>query len=246
MTPRPAYSVPFMSKARIKLDLSSPGFLLAAALISILIWFLPFARPFNLIAIYPFRLFVTFIHEGGHAIVALLTKGTVEYMVVHPDASGETYTTGGIAILIASAGYLTSTAYGALLLALSRRGEHARNILTLNALLILLLTVFFAEGVFTWIVGVVLTFGLIVAGSSRNERWPHLLLNFLAIQCSMNALFDLGTLLRITSTTSVHNDAVIMENGTLIPAVIWALIWGVISLIFLIVGFLNYARNGER
>ncbi len=235
-----------MAKARIKLNLTSPGFLLAAALISILIWFLPFARPFNLIAVYPFRLFVTFIHEGGHAIVALLTKGTVEHLIVHPDASGETYTTGGIAILIASAGYLTSTAYGALLLAVSRRGEHARNILTLNAILILLLTVFFAEGAFTLFVGGALTFGLFVAGSSRNERWPHLLLNFLAIQCSMNALFDLGTLLRVTSTTSVHNDAAIMEKWTLIPAVIWAVIWGVVSLLLLIFGFLNYARNGER
>lgn len=234
------------SKIGSKLDLTSPGFLLAAAVISIFIWFLPFAKPFNLIAIYPFRLFVTFIHEGGHAIVALLTKGRVEHLVIHPDASGETYTTGGITILIASAGYLTSAAYGALLLALSRRGEHARDVLTVNAILILLLTVFFAEGIFTLIVGGVLTVGLIIVASSRNKRWAHLLLNFLAIQCSMNALFDLGTLLRVTSTTSVHNDAVIMENSTLIPAVIWALIWGVISLIFLILGFLNYARNGER
>ena len=43
--------------------------LLLAATISIILWFIPFAE----ILTYPFRLFVTFIHEGGHAIAAMLT-----------------------------------------------------------------------------------------------------------------------------------------------------------------------------
>jgi peptidase M50B-like protein len=47
--------------------------LLVAALISIALWFVPFAE----ILSYPFRIFVTFIHEGGHAIAALLTGNSV-------------------------------------------------------------------------------------------------------------------------------------------------------------------------
>lgn len=233
-------------KTRRKIDLSSPGFLLLAALISLLLWFLPFAQPFSLILIYPFRLFVTFIHEGGHAVAAILTGGTVDRLVIHPDASGETYTIGGVSLLIASAGYLTSAAYGGLLLALSRQGRNSRNVLIVNAFLILALTGLFAEGIFTWIVGIALIFVLLVAGSSRNGEWPHLLLNFLALQCSMNAIFDLGTLLQVTSTTRIHNDAAIMENATLIPALIWALMWAALSLLFLVVGLLIYARNGDH
>jgi len=66
-------------------------FLLTAAALSILLWFIPFAE----VLTYPFRLFVTFIHEGGHALAALLTGNTVESLSIATNASGETYTTQG-------------------------------------------------------------------------------------------------------------------------------------------------------
>ena len=65
--------------------------LLTAALISIVLWFVPFAE----ILTYPFRIFVTFIHEGGHAIAALLTGNSVASLSVATNASGETYTSQG-------------------------------------------------------------------------------------------------------------------------------------------------------
>src|SRR2546425_2336991 len=65
--------------------------LLAAAAISILLWFVPFAE----VLTYPFRIFVTFIHEGGHAIAALITGDSIQSLSIAVNASGETYTTGG-------------------------------------------------------------------------------------------------------------------------------------------------------
>src|SRR5437773_11105817 len=88
--------------------------LLTAAVISIALWFIPFAE----ILIYPFRIFVTFIHEGGHAIAALLTGNSVQSLSVAVNASGETYTTQGgtfSRMLVSSAGYLGAMAFGALL-----------------------------------------------------------------------------------------------------------------------------------
>ena len=81
---------------------------------------------------YPFRIFVTFIHEGGHAIAALLTGNSVASLSVATNASGETYTTqGGLIsqIFISSAGYLGSMAFGALLLVLIRKAVAARIVL---------------------------------------------------------------------------------------------------------------------
>src|SRR5206468_7787945 len=88
--------------------------LLIAAAISVVLWFIPFAE----VLTYPFRIFVTFIHEGGHAIAALLTGNSVAALSVAMNASGETYTTqGGMIsqVLVSSAGYIGSMIFGALL-----------------------------------------------------------------------------------------------------------------------------------
>lgn len=231
-----------MPKQTRTTDLTSPKFLFAASVVSIALWFIPFAW----MAVYPWRMFVTFIHEGGHALAAILSAGAVERMVIYADASGETYTRGGMPFLIASAGYLTSAAYGALLLALSRQGKNAKTILTINAGLILVLTFAFTDSLFSWGVGLGLTIGLIWIAISGSQPWAHFLLNFMAVQCCLNAFFDLRTLFWISATTSMHSDAVSMEKMTLIPAVVWAAMWAALSLILWGIGLWNYARNGRR
>ena len=102
--------------------------LLVAALLSIALWFIPFAE----ILSYPFRIFVTFIHEGGHALAALLTGNSVQSLSVAMNASGETYTTqGGLfsQVLVSSAGYLGAMTFGAVLLVLIRKAVAARIVL---------------------------------------------------------------------------------------------------------------------
>src|SRR5437773_12276896 len=102
--------------------------LLTAAVISIVLWFIPFAE----ILTYPFRIFVTFIHEGGHAIAALLTGNSVAGLSIAMNASGETYTTQGgfiSQVLVSSAGYIGTTAFGALLRILIRNAVAATLVL---------------------------------------------------------------------------------------------------------------------
>src|ERR1041384_6042485 len=102
--------------------------LLVAATISVLLWFIPYAEFLT----YPFRIFVTFIHEGGHALAALLTGNAVESLSVATNASGETYTSqGGVfsQMLVASSGYLGSMAFGAALLVMIRKAIAARVVL---------------------------------------------------------------------------------------------------------------------
>src|SRR5467141_4772365 len=116
--------------------------LLVATAISVVLWFVPFAEIFT----YPFRIFVTFIHEGGHAIAALLTGNSVQSLSVAMNASGETYTTQGgtfSQMLVSSAGYLGAMTFGALLLVLIRKAVAARIVLAGSALLILILTTVF-------------------------------------------------------------------------------------------------------
>ncbi|HKQ78855.1 MAG TPA: M50 family metallopeptidase [Blastocatellia bacterium] len=228
-----------MPKTIRKQHKESIGFLLGATLLTIVISYVPFGE----LVVYPLRLFVTFIHEGGHALAALLTLGSVERLVIYPDASGVTHTVGGLSLLIASSGYLASTAYGAGLLTLLHDGGRAKAVLTATAAIILALTGFFAANSFSLFIGIALTGLLLWVAIGWSARWAHFFLSFLAVQCCLNALYDLRTLFLISATTNMHSDAVNMQEATMIPATVWASAWIIISFLALVIALRIYAQN---
>jgi Peptidase M50B-like len=213
-------------------------FLLGASLLTFIIWSIPLAS----FLVYPLRLFVTFIHEGGHALAALATFGSVERLVIYANASGETYTRGGLQLAIASAGYLASTGYGAGLLLVGRDGRNTKAVLTVTAGLILVLTAFFASDPFSWVTGIILSGGLIFVALVTGKRLGHFFLSFLAVQCCLNALFDLRTLFLISTTTNSHSDAFMMQQLTMIPAAVWAVFWLALSTIALVLALRSYGK----
>lgn len=233
--------------------------LLTAAVISIVLWFIPFAE----LLTYPFRLFVTFIHEGGHAIAALLTGNSVESLSIATNASGETYTSQGgtiSQIFVASAGYLSSMAYGALLLVLIRRSIAARVVLIGSAAVVLALTLIYGlfkplmsgiawSGIpFTLLAGTLLTVGLVAVARLASSRVATFFVSFLAVQCILNALLDLKTVFFLSSpfAPSVPTDALNMANATGIPAMFWSVIWIAIALGILFVSMRMYITTRNR
>lgn len=212
--------------------------LLIAAAISIALWFIPFAELLN----YPFRLFVTFIHEGGHALAALVTGNSVQSLSVAMDASGETYTTkGGLfsQIFISSAGYLGSMAFGSLLLVLIRRSIATRVVLAGSAALVFGLTLIFGlikplvaggalSGIpFTLVAGSLLAVGLFAVARFASAGVASFFVSFLAVQCILNALLDLKTVFFLSSpfAPSTQTDAMNMAAATGIPAILWTILW---------------------
>ena len=217
--------------------------LLVAATISVVLWFIPYAE----ILTYPFRIFVTFIHEGGHAIAALLTGNSVESLSVAMNASGETYTTQGgfiSQVFISSAGYLGSMAFGALLLVLIRKAIAARIVLLCCSVLIFGLTMIYGlikpvfsatswSGIpFTLVAGLFLAVGLFLIARFASGRVATFFVSFLAVQCVLNALFDLKTVFFLSSpfAPAVPTDAVNMANATGFPAILWAVVWIALAL----------------
>jgi hypothetical protein len=213
--------------------------LLAASALTVILWFIPLAW----LAVYPFRLFVTFIHEGGHALATLLTFGSVERVSIYPNASGVTLSRGGLQLLVASAGYLSSTAYGTGLLMLCQRGSNAKAVLALTAAAILGLTVFFVSGTFGWVAGILLAAGLVFIALAATARVAHFFLSFLAVQCCLNALYDLNTLFVISATSNAQSDALNLQRLTYIPALFWAVTWLGASIIVLFFALRNYAHR---
>jgi len=217
--------------------------LLIAATISVVLWFIPFAEFLT----YPFRIFVTFIHEGGHALAALVTGNSVASLSVATNASGETYTTqGGLfsQVFISSAGYLGSMAFGGLLLILIRKAVTARIVLLCCGIFIFALTMIFGlikpifsmsawSGIpFTLLAGLFISVGLVLIARFASAKVATFFVSFLAVQCVLNALFDLKTVFFLSNPLgpTVPTDAVNMANATHVPAIFWAVIWIAVAL----------------
>jgi hypothetical protein len=235
--------------------------LLIAAAISVALWFIPFAE----ILSYPFRIFVTFIHEGGHAIAALLTGNSVQSLSVSMNGAGETYTAQGgtfSQMFVSSAGYLGAMTFGALLLVLIRKALAARIVLFASAGLILVLTTIFGvakpiiagswgswTGIpFTFLAGVALSFGLYAVGRWTTERVALFIVSMIAVQCILNALLDLKTVFFLSSpfAPSVPNDAVNMANATGVPAIVWAILWIAVAFGILLLALRLYVARRDR
>ena len=212
--------------------------LLIAATISVVLSFIPYAEFLN----YPFKIFVTFIHEGGHALAALLTGNSVASLSVATDASGLTYTSEGgpfSQMFISSAGYLGSMAFGALLLVLIRKAIAARIVLLACGIFIFALTMIFGlfkpvlwmtawSGIpFTLFAGIFISVGLVLIAKFASARVATFFVSLLAVQCVLNALFDLKTvfLLNTSLARPVANDAMNMYQATGIPAIFWTVVW---------------------
>ncbi len=217
-------------------------YLLLATAVSIVISFLPIAE--NIL--YPFKLFVTFVHEGGHALATLATFGEVQEIKIFSDTSGLTYSRGGFSIIIASAGYLASTIFGAILLLFGRHAKYAKGVIFVVAFLMLSLTFLFMKGFFGWIVGLIIVAVLGVTAFFASARVAHFFLNFLAVQCCLNALYDLRVLFELSATTREASDAMNMQRLTLIPAVVWASLWLLLSAGVLWIALKQYFKVREK
>lgn len=234
--------------------------LLTATLVSIGLWAFALFLPFVGYIVYPLQLFATFIHEGSHALVTFLTGNTVMSLTVSPDGSGVVWSkaTGFSSLLISSAGYLGTTAFGAMLLAWMRYGRSSRIALTASAGFVgvmtlvfgfvfpfwnLLANVTFGSVVFTVLSGVMLTAGLIAVAKFASVKWANFALAFLTVQCLLNAFFSLKDLFFISAAGSQPTDAANMALATGIPAVLWVIVWIVISLAMITVGIRLFAST---
>src|SRR5688572_7005917 len=209
--------------------------LLVATLLSIGLWIASWFIPLLSYMTYPLRIFATFIHEGGHALATVLTGNSVSSLSVSPDGSGEVYSLGSgllSGLLISSAGYLGTTAFGVGLLAWMRFGRSSRIALLASAGFVAVMTIVFgliapffnffttstAGGFFfTLFSGTLLAVGLAAIAKFASAKWANFAVAFLAVQCLLSAAVDLITVFVISSMTSAHSDAANMAAATGIP-----------------------------
>jgi hypothetical protein len=203
--------------------------LLAASIISFVLWFVPILRW----VVYPFRLFVVYVHEACHCLAALITGGGVDRFTLHPlhpNYRGLAYTRGGRRTIITSAGYIGSVLLGGTLLFVTRYDEWVAPAFIGLGVFILAFTVFYARNFAAIAYGLLLTAFAAAVIYFVRPYYAGIALKFLAVQCCFGALYELVGAVRISRDPQAHSDASIMSELTGIPAVFWAIAWSIVSL----------------
>jgi hypothetical protein len=206
------------------------NWLWTAVAVSLVVSLTPWA-PFLL---YPFKLFTTWVHECGHALMTVLLGGRVTSITIEPDTSGLTQSLVPVDRvargLVASSGYLGAAVVGCLLVAATRVEKWAHVILLSLGACMLATLVFWMRNPFGF--GVVLAWGVTLVALARQGAGnaPRFLLSLLAIQVALNSVFDIRVLFLVDRGRS---DAATMARLFLLPSWVWATAWMLMSVAML-------------
>lgn len=208
---------------------------LIAALIAFVVAFILWNTPALDFILYPLRLFVTFVHETGHGLAAILTGGSIARIQVFANGSGLAGTYGGARWLILPAGYLGAALFGAGLFVAANRVRHTRVIMTALGIFVGLIALVYTDLLSTgFLVGLAFAAVLLLMARRGSDDFNLVVLNLLAVICALNAVLDLVSLVRYSDIGlgEVRNDAAAFsrEIAPLIPASVWALLWAAIAI----------------
>ncbi|HEY9786045.1 MAG TPA: M50 family metallopeptidase [Candidatus Obscuribacterales bacterium] len=203
-------------------------------ILSLICWQMPVISMF----LYPFKLFVTTIHEACHALAARLTGGNVGMITISPDESGLTLSMGGFRPLVTMAGYLGTAVFGGLLIWWGRNPKEARFVLQSIGTVILALTIFYGGGgIFSFVAMFLIGLGILYVSRKASEMVCHMFLLILAVQTTLSSVIDIQTLFFASMAGVRHSDAKTMEDMTGIPAIIWSVVWGGVAVVILLFSF---------
>ncbi|ASA26037.1 M50 family metallopeptidase [Paenibacillus donghaensis] len=180
-----------------------------------------------------FRNLDTMVHEFGHALATLLLSGRVLRVELYMNHSGVTYSAiqaGGKAIVLSLAGYPFASLFALLLFYLYRKGQQNWGLILSSAIAIMMLLLY-VRGSFgmIWLAGFILLNLLMLFPWKKASRYYYLFLAFLTLEESV-----MGTLYLVyaaVTSPSRAGDAANLARLTPVPALFWALLFLMISLV---------------
>ncbi|XXF75992.1 M50 family metallopeptidase [Myxococcaceae bacterium GXIMD 01537] len=222
-----------------QLDLGRVGALLVLLGVGWFFWDSP--------VLWPLKLLVVMMHESGHALATLLVGGSVEHITLASNESGACMSRLPEGVLrqvaVYSAGYVGSAVAGAVLLLATFRLGLRRWMLGAACVWLGVMGVLYARDPFTlmFCAGTALALGL--AAKYLPDGLVEVLNLFLATFTALYAAFDLRSDLW-NSAVRAQSDASMLAERTHVPAMVWAVIWSLLSLALL--GAAAYASVHAR
>lgn len=180
-----------------------------------------------------FRNLDTMIHEFGHALMTLVLSGSVLRIELYADHSGVTYSAiqdGGRAILVSLSGYLLASLFALLLFYLYSKGRHDWGLILATGVALIML-VLYVRGSFgmMWLSGFITLNVLMLALWKKLSKYYYLLLAFLTLEESVMGSFFLVYAAALSPSRA--GDASNLARMTPIPAIFWAILFFMFSLL---------------
>jgi hypothetical protein len=188
--------------------------------------------------LYPLRLFVTFVHESGHGLAAIVSGGHFERFVVLANGGGYAVTGGVSRALILPAGYLGAALFGAALFYVTNTVPFPKTISIALGIVVAAITLLYTDLLSTaFLVGIAFAFVLIALWRYADRGLNMLVLNVLALIAGLNAVLDLVSLVSNSGVSmgAIRNDAAAFsaQVAPLIPPFVMALLWALIAVALL-------------
>ncbi|WPB80421.1 M50 family metallopeptidase [Archangium violaceum] len=186
--------------------------------------------------VWPLKLLVVMMHEGGHALATLLAGGAVDRVTLAATGSGAclSHLPEGLMAQVAvySAGYVGSALAGAFLLLATYRFRMRRLVLATACVGLAVMGVLYAGDSITlaFCMGTALVLGL--AAKYLPDGGVDMLNLLLAAFSALYVAFDLRSDLWSGAARSV-SDAARLAHLTPVPSWAWAALWSFVSLALL-------------
>jgi hypothetical protein len=216
---------------RSELHLGRLALLVGIVVVSVLAWDSAVLTPFKLLAVMG--------HETGHALAAKLVGGEVNQVTVRLNQSGECLSSipdGFFAkVLVYSGGYVGSAIIAVLLLVLTFRFNARRFMLGAAAVWLVVMAIFYGRDLFT--LGFCLGMAALFAAGARFLPLELVgglnlfIATFTALYAAMDLKDDLWS-----SQVRAMSDAQLLANVTIVPAILWAALWTLVSVAILLMG----------
>lgn len=172
---------------------------------------------------YPFRLFVTFLHEFGHAMGAVLTGGWVEEIQINQDGSGWTRSANGNRPVTIMGGYLGSALFGNILFYVGARSKTLVKPMMVLVIIAMLVTGFYwYNSLFT--TGIMVLFSLVLFLLAFKTSLGREVLMFLGLASVLYIIQDINV--GPTSDLKAYEKEMVF-----LPAEVWKYLWLGVALI---------------
>ncbi|MEM7589334.1 MAG: M50 family metallopeptidase [Myxococcota bacterium] len=219
--------------------------LLISVLLTVAVYFLPFAR----ILSYPFVLLSTLVHEMGHGITAAILGGQFHAFHMWADGSGVAQFSGianRVARAAVAAGGLVGPAVGAaILFTIGKSSAVARVSLVFMFILLLLAEFTVVQGAFTHAFVICLMAVIALAAWMKRSWVPQFTVIFLAVQLSLSVFSRsdyLFTPVAHTSRGIMPSDVALMARALILPYWFWGGVCALFSLVVLWMGLRRLMR----